>query len=295
LDTFDALLKTLFSMAWMVEARDPYTGGHLWRVSQYARRTAQAAGHPPAEAMRAMLGGFLHDLGKVGVPDAILRKPGRLDADEYAAIQTHPEVGRRLMIDHPLKHLVEAAIWLHHERPDGRGYPGGLARDDIPAEARIVAVCDAFDAMTSTRPYRPGMPVDAALTIIEDELDRQFDPHYGKTLIELARSGLLADITGYSEPGIPLENCHNCGPIILRTRHKQNGARLFCPNCAGEYILHLERDRSSVEPTGRQGTAQDLIAGFDIDLGSELIELAGLHLQPKNASWLPRWLKPKKS
>ena len=166
MDTLEPMLKTLLVMVWMVEARDPYTGGHLWRVSQFSRRTAEAAGLPPGEVMRVMLGGFLHDLGKIGVPDAILRKPGALTDEEYATIKTHPEIGRRLLAGHPLRGLVEFAVHLHHERPDGQGYPGGMRAGTIPTEARIVGICDAFDAMTSTRPYRQGMPVERALQII---------------------------------------------------------------------------------------------------------------------------------
>lgn len=100
--TADHLLASLLTMAWFVEARDPYTGGHLWRVSRYARLLAEAAGFNDADAARISLGGFLHDLGKVGVPDAILCKPDRLSDAEYVVIKTHPSVGLRLLSGHPL-------------------------------------------------------------------------------------------------------------------------------------------------------------------------------------------------
>lgn len=162
------LLRTLYAMAFVVEARDPYTGGHLWRVSQYAAKLALAAGFSRRDAATVALGGFLHDLGKVGVPEAILNKPASLSDSEYGVIKTHPEVGVRVLIGHPLAPLIDTAVGGHHERMDGRGYPKGLAGASISAEARIVAIADAFDAMTSSRPYRRGMPVEVALEQIVD-------------------------------------------------------------------------------------------------------------------------------
>lgn len=159
------LLKSLFVMASMVEARDPYTGGHLWRVSQFSRILAEDAGLPSNVVARIALGGFLHDLGKIGVPDAILNKPDKLTDEEYEVIKTHPEVGSRLLADHPLADLARSAILSHHEMPDGRGYPHGLSGAAISVDASIVGICDAFDAMTSTRPYRKGMPISKALSI----------------------------------------------------------------------------------------------------------------------------------
>ena len=290
MDSFEPLIKTLLAMAWVVEARDPYTGGHLWRVSQFARRTAEAAGLEQAEVMCCMLGGFLHDLGKVGVPDAILRKPDKLSDDEYEVIKTHPEVGRRLLGDHPLRALVEAAVFMHHERPDGRGYPQGSPAEAIPQEARIVGICDAFDAMTSTRPYRQGMPSERALQIIEDNLGQQFDQAMGQVFLKLGRQGLLSDIVGHSEPGIPLEHCLGCGPIIVRSRSHHSGDALYCPNCSGEYILKLEQGRAQITPSGRAGAPAQLIPQFDAALCDELIKLARaglphLHAQTHSPWW----------
>lgn len=162
------LLKSLYGLSMIVEARDPYTGGHLWRVSQFSRLLAEASGLSPRATALAELGGFLHDLGKVGVPDSILGKPGKLDAAEFDVIRTHPAIGQRLLTPHPLSHLAIEAVVGHHEMPDGKGYPRGLRGDAIPAVARTVAIADAFDAMTSTRPYRPGMPIATAMAIITE-------------------------------------------------------------------------------------------------------------------------------
>jgi HD-GYP domain-containing protein (c-di-GMP phosphodiesterase class II) len=163
------LLRSLLLMAWFVEARDPYTGGHLWRVSRYAKLLGEAAGLPAADVARVSLGGFLHDLGKIGIPDAVLRKSSALNDDEYAIVRTHPELGWRMLSGHPLAELVKEAVYSHHERPDGKGYPRGLRADELHLDARIVGLCDAFDAMTSSRPYRAGMSRGQALAIIQNQ------------------------------------------------------------------------------------------------------------------------------
>lgn len=152
MDALEHLLNSLFLMASMVEARDPYTGGHLWRVSQFCRVLAENGGLPPNQVARISLGGFLHDLGKITVPDAILNKPDRLTVDEYEIIKTHPDVGRRLLIDHPLAGLAEFAVFGHHERPDGMGYPLQLPHERISIDACIVGICDAFDTMPAPAP-----------------------------------------------------------------------------------------------------------------------------------------------
>lgn len=212
-----SLLASLLSMAWFVEARDPYTGGHLWRVSRYAQAVARQMSLGRAAEARIGLGGFLHDLGKIGIADAILRKPDRLTDEEYDVVKTHPSMGARPLAGHPLAELVIDALRLHHERPDGNGYPLGLSGDDIPIMARIVGVCDAFDAMTSHRPYRSGMPVDRALAIIASEKGQQFDAQAAEALLELGRRDELRHIIGHSQEGIPLQHCGNCGPTLVLT------------------------------------------------------------------------------
>ena len=272
------LLQSLFVMASMVEARDPYTGGHLWRVAQYSRLLAEAVGMPRDEVARISAGGFLHDLGKIGVPDHILRKPDRLSKEEFAVIRTHPEVGSRLLQRHPLAGLVIKAVQSHHETPVGTGYPEALSGDAIAPEARIVGICDAFDAMTSSRPYRRGMPVERALSIIESKLGHQFDEFYGRTFVELGREGLLNHIVGHSEDSIPLQECPICGPTIVVTRSHQNGDHLFCRNCGGETVLERSDQHISVHPTGRNGTAAELEAELNVDLIQELVKSACDHL-----------------
>lgn len=260
------LLASLLTMAWFVEARDPYTGGHLWRVSRYAHLLAQRAGLGEANAAQIALGGFLHDLGKIGVPDAILRKPGRLTDEEYALMKTHPDLGIRMLAGHPLAPLVRDAVQLHHERPDGLGYPRGLSGDAIPLMARIVGLCDAFDAMTSSRPYRPGMERDVALGIIARERGRQFDADFVDILLALGAEGQLDHIIGHSDEGIPLQSCPMCGPTLVVRREARAGECLYCRNCSGEFRLEPEDGILLARPTGGNGTAQDLEPEADVAL-----------------------------
>lgn len=252
------LLTTLLVMAWMVEARDPYTGGHLWRVSRFSRLLAADAGLPDADVARISIGGFLHDLDKISIPDHILGKKDRLTDDEYAVIKTHPDVGWRMLAGHPLARLAEAAVRAHHETPDGGGYPRGLAGAAVPVDARIVGVCDAFDAMTSTRPYRRGMPIEKALGIIEENLGRQFDLEFGRRFVALGRDGQLDHIVGHSDEGIPLHECVMCGPTLVLRREQKAGDSIYCHACTGEYAVEQREGRLVTTFTGRMATPKDL-------------------------------------
>lgn len=258
-------------MAWMVEARDPYTGGHLWRVSQFSRLLATHAGLPDADVSRITVGGFLHDLGKISVPDHILGKKDRLTDEEYAVIRTHPDVGWRIVSHQPLAKLAEQAIRAHHETPDGRGYPRGLAGKDISVDARIVGICDAFDAMTSTRPYRKGMPVSQALGIIEKNLGTQFDREMGERFVALGPAGELNHIVGHSDSGIPLQACLMCGPIMAVARSHTPGTNLYCPSCTGEYETRSVSGKFQLTATGRKGSPADLEPKVDHDVIDEVV------------------------
>lgn len=262
----EELLTSLLVMAWMVEARDPYTGGHLWRVSRFARLLAQAAGLPEDEVARIALGGFLHDLGKISIPDHILGKKDRLTDDEYAVIKTHPELGWRMLAGHPLAPMVEAAVRAHHETPDGKGYPRGLAGETVPVDARIVGICDAFDAMTSTRPYRRGMPIEKALSIIGENLGRQFDQALGQRFIQLGQQGALDHVVGHSDEGIPLHECVACGPTLVIRRGQQPGEHVYCHACTGTYEIQQRNGELVTTFTGTLATPQDLEPDADTAL-----------------------------
>lgn len=265
------LLTSLLVMAWMVEARDPYTGGHLWRVSQFSNLLANRAGLAANDVSRITVGAFLHDLGKISVPDHILGKKDRLTDDEYAVIKTHPEVGWRMLSSHPLAKLAEEAIRAHHETPDGKGYPRGLTGFDISVDARIVGICDAFDAMTSTRPYRKGMPVAQALSIIQQNLGTQFDRAMGERFVELGQVGALDHIVGHSDAGIPLQSCQMCGPTIVVPRSHREGMTLYCPSCTSEYATLSSGGQLSLSSTGKTGQPKDLEPQVDRDVIADTV------------------------
>lgn len=169
-------LRAIDSLVRTLEARDPYTSGHSLRVRSYALELAGRLGLPPAQRKQIQLAAKLHDIGKVGLPESILNKAGRLTEDEYFFVRKHPIIGERILSPIIRNRQVLAAIRGHHERWDGRGYPDGLRREQIPLLARLIAVADSFDAMTSSRAYREAMTPREALSIIRAGTGTQFDP-----------------------------------------------------------------------------------------------------------------------
>jgi len=170
-------LASIQSLADALEVKDPYTHGHSLRVSRYSVAIAEAIGLGAESIREIEIGGHVHDIGKIGVREAVLNKPGPLTPEEYQHIMTHPVVGWRILS--PLLGDVPMALNIvrsHHERFDGRGIPDGLAGEAIPLEARIAAVADTFDAMTSVRPYRPGVPLAETLAELRRVRGEQFDP-----------------------------------------------------------------------------------------------------------------------
>jgi putative two-component system response regulator len=168
------VLRAAHALAAAVEAKDPYTAGHATRVTAYAMCIAEEIGG--IDLLRFRLAGDLHDVGKIGVPDNVLNKPDRLTTEEFDAVKKHPEVGERIlqpMIEDP---LVLGVVRSHHERWDGRGYPDGLRQEQIPLPARVLAVADTVDAMTSHRAYRSGLPWQLAIAEIRQCCGSQFDP-----------------------------------------------------------------------------------------------------------------------
>jgi putative nucleotidyltransferase with HDIG domain len=168
-------VETLVTLAETVDLRDPYTAGHSQRVAVYSKRLALALQLDPAEVETIEQGALLHDIGKIGVPDAVLFKNGALDRRERHLIQHHPVLGARLLARVPGAECVTPCVLHHHERVDGTGYPDGLAGDAIPLGARIIAVADAFDAMTTDRPYRRALDADEAVARLMQGMGTQFD------------------------------------------------------------------------------------------------------------------------
>ena len=264
------LLRSLLTLASVIEARDPYTGGHIWRVSRYARTLAEALGLDKLEVFRAELGGLVHDLGKIGIPDAVLGKPGRLDPAEYAVIRRHSELGRELIFNHPLAPLVMDAIHYHHERADGRGYPAGLEAARVPMAAKVISVADAFDAMTSVRPYHAGRPLAEALKVIDEEKGRQFDAALADTFVELGKKGKLAHILGHCGEARLMLACPKCGPVIAPPAAAADGSSVICPSCDGQFLLHADGDTFGLEPEGEPG--QPHLARPDLEAVEEFLD-----------------------
>ncbi|MDP9245454.1 MAG: HD domain-containing protein [Chloroflexota bacterium] len=171
--TYDATLAALSSA---LDVRDTETEGHARRVVRYMELIAEGLNVPVEQHATLRRGALLHDIGKIGVPDHILRKPGPLTENEWYTMKTHPDLGAKIIANVPFLQEVAIIIRAHHERWDGNGYPEGLAGEQIPLGARIFAVADSFDAMTSDRPYRRGRDLDEALAEIERCSATQFDP-----------------------------------------------------------------------------------------------------------------------
>jgi putative two-component system response regulator len=171
-DELEHAEAVLAGMARVVEIRDAYTGDHCRRVGEYGARVGEALGLDESARKRLRLGGLFHDLGKIAVPDAVLRKPGALDDRELAEMRRHPTVGADLC--RPMKSLegVIRLIRHHHERLDGSGYPDGLRGAEIPLEVRILTVCGIYDALRTERPYKPALPRERSLKILRDEAAR---------------------------------------------------------------------------------------------------------------------------
>ncbi len=175
-DTQAAYLGAIRALAAALDARDPYTAGHSERVSALSVEIGKMLGLDDADVAILRLGALLHDIGKIGVPDEILRKPAALTAAEYEMIRAHPVVGARILRSIPFLNAHLPIVELHHERQDGHGYPYGLIGDAIPIAARIVHVADAFDAMTSPRAYRPGRLPHEAIAELQRCAGTDFDP-----------------------------------------------------------------------------------------------------------------------
>jgi HD-GYP domain-containing protein (c-di-GMP phosphodiesterase class II) len=178
-------LGVLKAMTASIDAKDPYTCGHSERVGLLASRLAAAAGIDPEEAERYRIAGLVHDVGKIGISEAVLSKVGKLTPEEFDQIKRHPEIGHQILKDIPLMQDILPGVLHHHERYDGRGYPHGLAGENIPLIARVLALADTFDAMSSTRSYRPAMPRDKVIAEIQRCAGDQFDPILAALFVQL--------------------------------------------------------------------------------------------------------------
>ena len=177
--------QTATALANAIDAKDVYTHGHSMRVAEYAKKIAEFAGKSKKECDEIYFAGLLHDVGKIGVPSSIINKNGKLTEEEFAEIKKHPVIGRQILSSISKSPYLSIAANYHHERYDGRGYPEGLKGNDIPAIARIIAIADAYDAMTSKRSYRDPIPQDKVREEVVKGIDTQFDPYFAKIMLHL--------------------------------------------------------------------------------------------------------------
>jgi diguanylate cyclase (GGDEF)-like protein/putative nucleotidyltransferase with HDIG domain len=190
-----ANMAAVEALAVAVDAKDAYTRGHSQRVSTYAEAIARAMGLSAGDVTRVKVAGLLHDVGKIGVPDAILTKLGPLSDDEFAVLEQHPVVGERMLAAVPFLRNVTPAVRHHHERWDGHGYPDGLAGAAIPQDAAIIMVADSFDAMTSSRTYRPAMALAEACRRISEGSGTQFSPRVVQAFTRAMTEGTLKPLS----------------------------------------------------------------------------------------------------
>jgi diguanylate cyclase (GGDEF)-like protein/putative nucleotidyltransferase with HDIG domain len=177
------------SLAGAIDAKDPYTKGHSTSVSKYAEALARAINLPEKEIERITLGALLHDVGKIGIPETVLKKEGPLSDEEWAIMKQHPVIGvEKVLQPNPNLRDLIPIVKFHHERIDGKGYPENLSNDEIPLAAKIVAIADTYHALISDRPYRKGMNIEKAFSILEEGAGSQWDENLVRTFIQIAPS-----------------------------------------------------------------------------------------------------------
>lgn len=227
-----AYQDTLIVLANAIELRDHYTVGHNWRVAKYSVEIARELGWSPEKLKEVEMACVLHDVGKVAVDDAVLRKPDKLTEEEYAQMKIHPERGAALLQDVEALHPLIPYCLYHHERVDGKGYPYGLKGEEIPIEGRLVGVADCWDALTSNRPYRKGMDSERAIKIIEEGRGTQFDVMCADAFIKCYREGRINPILqNYHEKDEKSIACPFCSTNIRFPEDSEVGSTFDCHVC----------------------------------------------------------------
>jgi putative nucleotidyltransferase with HDIG domain len=185
--------QALFGLAEAIEAKDPYTKGHCGRVAAYSLVLAKEVGYSDEALETLEFGAFLHDIGKIGVRDSVLLKPGPLDEDEWQHMRSHPVKGYEIATKIEMLRPTMPAVRNHHERWDGKGYPDGMVGEDIPFVARIVAIADAFDAMATDRPYKRALPLDDCEALLRKNAGKMFDPDLVELFVSRHLGALYQD------------------------------------------------------------------------------------------------------
>lgn len=178
-------LQVVHALAQAIDAKDAYTNGHSMRVAEYSREMAKRCGMSPERQEQIYMIGLLHDVGKIGIPDTIIGKPDRLNDEEYEIVKEHPVLGDKILSGiSEFPELSIGARW-HHERYDGKGYPDGIGGEDLPVEARIIAVTDSYDAMASRRSYRDVLPQEVICAELKRGHGTQFDPQFADIMLQM--------------------------------------------------------------------------------------------------------------
>jgi len=198
-DVRGLMMGLLHSLTSAVDAKDAYTCGHSERVALLSRSLAAESGLPEQACDRIYMAGLLHDVGKIGVPEAVLQKTGKLTDEEFGQIKKHPEIGAKILRDIKQIEDIIPGVMHHHERYDGKGYPSGLAGENIPLMGRIICLADCFDAMTSSRTYRKALPLEVALTEIRRCSGTQFDPVLSDAFLRLGVDQLRELVRDHQE------------------------------------------------------------------------------------------------
>src|SRR5207302_5656747 len=184
-DVRDLMMGVLHSLTSAVDAKDPYTCGHSERVAVLSRRLAREMALPAQLVERIYMAGILHDVGKIGVPESVLHKTGKLTVEEFDQMKKHPQIGARILADiKQVQDLIPGVLY-HHERYDGKGYPTGLSGENIPLMGRLICVADCFDAMTSNRTYRRALPLEVAMIEVHRCAGTQFDPAMAEAFLRI--------------------------------------------------------------------------------------------------------------
>ena len=187
----ELFLGTVKALAAAIDGKDPYTRGHSERVSRFSVATAQALGLPLDEIEKIRVSALLHDVGKIGIDDRVLKKPSALDDEEFELMKTHPQKGYKIMSQIPAMKEFLPGMYMHHEMINGQGYPQGLHGDEIPMQARVVSVADTFDAMTTERPYQRAMDLEAALTRLKSFVGTRYDARVVAAFIAACEAGKI--------------------------------------------------------------------------------------------------------
>ncbi|HEX6625829.1 MAG TPA: HD domain-containing phosphohydrolase, partial [Pyrinomonadaceae bacterium] len=224
-ENLQLFLGTVKALAAAIDGKDPYTRGHSERVARFSLAIAERLDLPDDEIEKLRISALLHDVGKIGIDDNILKKPAALTKEEYEIMKQHPQKGFKIMSQIPAMRDFLPGMYMHHEMMDGNGYPQGLKGDEIPMQARIVSVADTFDAMTTDRPYQKGMKMEDAVALIKTFVGTRYDERVVAALVEACESGQITP-----------------GRVRLSRRAKELGSSLTLkPSTAAPAVAEREK------------------------------------------------------